>query len=218
MFGPGGTLRLSLIPLLAAVAPPRIEWILSPATSVAMHIMYRRHRAVFERLGEYGSRRFLVDPTDLPFAFLLMPRAYDPEVHMIRSGDEPSADVTIRGSLATLIALLEGRVDGDALFFSRDLTVEGDTEALLALRNAVDGECIDLLEDFVVSLGPLAPMGVRLADIGRTVVGHLAERAGTVVASLLGPLDRRMTAQTHTLDEVKARLERIEQRMARRRT
>jgi len=216
--GPGGILRLSLTPLLAAVAPPRIEWILSPATSVAMRIMYRRHRAVFERLGEHGSRRFLVDPIDLPFAFLLMPRADDPEVHMVRSGDEPSADVTIRGSLATLIALLEGRVDGDALFFSRDLTVEGDTEALLALRNAVDGEGIDLLEDFVMSLGPLAPMGVRLADIGRTFTTHLADRVGFVVASLLGPLDRRLAAQARTLDEVKVRLERIEQRMARKRT
>ncbi|MBE0530109.1 MAG: SCP2 sterol-binding domain-containing protein [Rhodospirillales bacterium] len=183
-----------------------------------MHIIYRRHRAVFERLGEYGSRRFLVDPIDLPFAFLLMPRADDPQVHMVRSGEEPNADVAIHGSFGTLIALLEGRVDGDALFFSRDLTVEGDTEALLALRNAVDGEGIDLLEDFVMSLGPLAPMGVRLADIGRTFTAHLADRAGSVVASLLGPLDRRLAAQARTLDEVKVRLERIEQRMARKRT
>jgi len=38
-----------------------------------------------------------------------------------------------------MIELLEGRADGDALFFSRTLTVEGDMEAVVALRNAIDG-------------------------------------------------------------------------------
>jgi predicted lipid carrier protein YhbT len=35
--------------------------------------------------------------------------------------------------------LLEGKLDGDALFFSRDLVVDGDTEAVVMLRNIIDG-------------------------------------------------------------------------------
>jgi ubiquinone biosynthesis protein UbiJ len=127
-------------------------------------------------------------------------------------------DVTIRGSLSTLIALLEGRVDGDALFFSRDLAVEGDTEALLALRNAVDGEGIDLLRDFAMCLGPLAPVGVRLAGVTRVIAATLADRVGSVVASLLGPLDRDLETQARTLKAIESRLEQIEHRMARKRT
>jgi len=34
--------------------------------------------------------------------------------------------------------MIDGTYDGDALFFSRDLVIEGDTEAVLALRNAIE--------------------------------------------------------------------------------
>lgn len=40
--------------------------------------------------------------------------------------------------------MVHGALDGDALFFSRDILIEGDTEAVLALRNAVDDAEIDL--------------------------------------------------------------------------
>jgi predicted lipid carrier protein YhbT len=213
-----GPSRFSLVPLLGAAAPPGIERILSPALAVAMRVMHRRHGALFDRLGKYGGRRYLIDPTDLPFSFLLMPRAGDPQAWAIGPSEEPDVDVTIRGSLSTLIALLEGRVDGDALFFSRDLAVEGDTEALLALRNAVDGEGIDLLRDFAMCLGPLAPVGVRLAGVTRVIAATLADRVGSVVASLLGPLDRGLETQARTLKGIESRLEQIEHRMARKRT
>ena len=34
--------------------------------------------------------------------------------------------------------MVDGHLDGDALFFSRELIVEGDTEAVVVLRNALD--------------------------------------------------------------------------------
>ena len=51
--------------------------------------------------------------------------------------------VRIAGPLLGLIGLIDGTYDGDALFFSRDLVVEGDVEAVLALRNAIDDAGID---------------------------------------------------------------------------
>jgi predicted lipid carrier protein YhbT len=42
-----------------------------------------------------------------------------------------------------LVGMLDGSYDGDALFFSRDLVIEGDTSAVLALRNALDDAEID---------------------------------------------------------------------------
>ena len=67
-----------------------------------------------------------------------------------------NATATIRGSLPLLIDLLEGRLDGDALFFNRELTVVGDTEAVLLLRNAVDSDEVDVLGDLLSIFGPLA--------------------------------------------------------------
>jgi len=40
--------------------------------------------------------------------------------------------------------MVDGTYDGDALFFSRDLSIEGDTEAVLALRNAIENADLDL--------------------------------------------------------------------------
>jgi predicted lipid carrier protein YhbT len=42
-----------------------------------------------------------------------------------------------------LLGMIDGTYDGDALFFSRDLTIEGDTEAVLALRNALENAEFD---------------------------------------------------------------------------
>ena len=60
------------------------------------------------------------------------------------AGESVAWDARIAGPLAALIGLVHGAYDGDALFFSRDLVIEGDTEAVLALRNAIDNEELDL--------------------------------------------------------------------------
>ncbi len=208
---------LSPVPLLGAALPPGAERLLAPAVSAALHVMHRRHRPVFERLAEYAERRFLIDPIDLPFAFLLMPRTDRPRIQVIGPADPRDADVTVRGPLAALLTLLEGRADGDALFFSRQIAVEGDTAALVALRNAVDGEGIDLVSDLLAVFGPLAPLAGRAVAHAGAVAGHLAGRLVTVAAALLGPLDRRIAAQARALAEVEARLAGIERGPARRR-
>lgn len=60
------------------------------------------------------------------------------------------------------MGLIDGSYDGDALFFSRDLVVEGDIEAVIALRNAIDDAGVDLVADTAALLGPLGPLGERL--------------------------------------------------------
>lgn len=48
------------------------------------------------------------------------------------------SDVLIRGPLLALLGLLDGTLDGDALFFSRVISINGRTEAVLALRNTIE--------------------------------------------------------------------------------
>lgn len=49
------------------------------------------------------------------------------------------ADTIIRGRAAILAAVAAGLTDPDTLFFQRRLSVEGDTELGLALKNFLDG-------------------------------------------------------------------------------
>jgi predicted lipid carrier protein YhbT len=49
-----------------------------------------------------------------------------------------AADVTVRARLGDYAALALGREDPDSLFFSRRLSIEGDTELGLVLKNALE--------------------------------------------------------------------------------
>ncbi|MCC6869982.1 MAG: SCP2 sterol-binding domain-containing protein [Burkholderiales bacterium] len=49
-----------------------------------------------------------------------------------------AADVTIRARLADFVALASRREDSDTLFFARRLSIEGDTEAGLIVKNMLD--------------------------------------------------------------------------------
>lgn len=80
----------------------------------------------------------------------------------------------------SLIDLVEGRVDGDALFFSRKLHISGDTEAVVALRNIVDGAEIDLVSDFASAFGMFSgPAEQILRRISEATQPHQRPTEGT---------------------------------------
>lgn len=119
------------------------------ARSVAKH-----HPGLFRRLGEHANARFVLDPTDLPMVLVLEPRGGQPKV--IATRKPGPHDARIAGPLAALLGLMHGAYDGDALFFSRDLVIEGDTAAALALRNAIDDAELDFSEELTRLSVPLA--------------------------------------------------------------
>jgi predicted lipid carrier protein YhbT len=140
---------------------------LGPLLTASLRSLARRRPQAFERLGEHRTARFLIDPTDLPFAFSVVP---DGQASLVRatgkSGTTPS-DVVIRGPILMLLGILDGTLDGDALFFHRAVSVSGRTEAVVALRNAL--EDAELRPSDMLGLG--GPLG-RLADTG--ILGGLA--------------------------------------------
>lgn len=97
-----------------------------------------RRPEVFDRLGEFRNATFLIAPSDLDVAFRLVADGERASVETIAAGAEPVCDVTVRGPLLALLGLLDGTLDGDALFFDRTISVSGRTDALLALRNALE--------------------------------------------------------------------------------
>ncbi|MDW9414627.1 SCP2 domain-containing protein [Sinorhizobium meliloti] len=142
---------------LAIVPIPLIE----AAVKLMFKSLLKRHPALFDRLGEHKSKRYVFRPVDLPLVFVVEPS--HAAVSVMRKPSDCAADAVVEGPLFLLLALLEGRCDADALFFSRALTVGGDIEAMLALRNALDGCEIDLPRDLGASAGPLSPLVGRTA-------------------------------------------------------
>jgi predicted lipid carrier protein YhbT len=135
--------------------------------STLLNRVVARHPEIFERLGTHASRRFGIDPTDMPFVMELRPFRQAPRITVLRQLPGSGIDARVAGPLAGILGLASGAFDGDALFFSRDLVVEGDITALLALRNALDDTGIDFIDLAARYLGLL---GIPFAQTARAQV------------------------------------------------
>ncbi len=127
---------------------------LQPVLALLLDAVVWRHPLIFERLGKHAAKRFGLDPTDLPFAFVLDPQPGKTRIAAVRRLPQEGLEARIAGPFSALIGLANGSFDGDALFFSRDITIEGDIEAIVALRNAMDDAGVNLVEDAAAYLGP----------------------------------------------------------------
>ena len=96
-------------------------------TRIATHVAQSRPE-LFNRLGPHAGKRFLIDPTDLPFVLVLTPERDLPRLTAHRRVERPAHDVK----------------------------VSGDTEAIVALRNALDDFEGSALDSVVGSFGALS--------------------------------------------------------------
>ena len=124
-----------------------------PILSRIVQRIASRHPSLFARLGPHQVTDFLIDPIEFPFALHLRP---DPQALLFRAvprDSVPSAGATIRGKFLLLLELIDAEQDGDAAFFSRDLEIRGDTEAVVRLRNALDDMDGSLAEEAAAMFG-----------------------------------------------------------------
>ncbi len=134
-------------------------------TRVARRVA-ERHPSLFARLGPHQTTDYVIDPLELPFALHLRP---DPERLIFRAiprDQAPAAGAAIRGRFLLLLELIDSEEDGDAAFFSRDLDVSGDTEAVVRLRNALDDVDGSIAEETAEMFG--APGRAILARLRRS--------------------------------------------------
>jgi len=155
---------------LAGRAEPDLRWSLwslplAPLQPLLGHIVTRVTLAnpeIFDRLGPHRHALFVIDPIDLPFALMLR---LDPDRLLLRAGarpDLPEPEARIAGRLLDLVRLVDCEDDGDAMFFSRDLTISGDTEAVVCLRNALDNIEGSLASGVADLLGPPGRLALSL--------------------------------------------------------
>jgi len=142
--------------------PPPLACLLPVPIALLQPVLWRmitgvaaRRPELFERLGRHAGSTFLVDPLNLPFAVLLNPDPARPRMRAVRRRniDSVRRDARIAGSFLTLLAMVDGKADGDALFFSRELVIEGDTEAVVSLRNALDDSDRSVADDAAALFG-----------------------------------------------------------------
>lgn len=163
---------MRLPPLVQKLARPLPLGPVEIMANAALRRVLQHHARLFDRLGAHSAKTFAFVPDDLPFAFVVNPAQR--RIAVRRPQRLLRADVRIGGPIATLLALAEGRLDGDAEFFARGLTVDGDMEAALALRNAMDDCRIDLPNDLAPQ-GPLhGPVQAGLATVRSALLARAA--------------------------------------------
>lgn len=141
---------------LSRLLPPLPLFALQPLLGRIVTTVAQRHPGLFARLGDSCKKRFLIDPSNLSFFLLLQPDADKPQLTAYKRGENIEHDVYISGTFLTLLRMIDSQTDSDALFFNRDLTITGPTEAVVALRNALDDMDTTLADDVAASFGPLS--------------------------------------------------------------
>jgi len=180
--------------------------------------MRRNHPGLFAVLGECRPTRILVELTDPPRRFRLQYGGGAPSLIVVEDEGELAADATLKGGLEAMMALLEARVDGDALFFNRELVVAGDTAAIVTLRNILDRETIDVVDEASSLFGPLRRMA-RAAILNwerRATRLRAALAPPTASAEGAGVSDAEAAELRAEIESLKTRLAKLEARQRRR--
>jgi len=185
-------------------------WPLQRAADMAVRSMQLRQPEAFSRLRQLGDAFLVIDAVDLPFVMAIWPGMEKPRLVLVeRQKPLPPAIAIVRGKLASLLALIEGKEDGDALFFSRELLIEGDMTAVLHLRNAIDGAEIDIVRDLTAGEGAL-PRMLRVAfRCHRHAMQHMAGAVADWQKAFMAPIENRMQRHEAALGALQERVSKL---------
>jgi len=164
----------SLPPLVSDLIAPLPRMPIEVLLSELIKRLVARRPDLLRRLGTVAQVPIAVVPDDLPHGFLL---SLDPQAPSVKIRDKAalsSTEAVVRAPLLDLLGVLDGTYDGDALFFSRDLRIEGRTEYVLALRNT--------LEDAELTPGEFLGLSGTSADWVNSVGGRMLDTARQVAA------------------------------------
>lgn len=167
------------IPIARLVMKAMPSVMLQHITEVLLKNMMHNHPKLYHNLSLLDPSVVLIKPIDVPQCFVLKIGGGGVSIS-VGDNEDGLFHASIKGKLSVLIDLLEGRVDGDMSFFSRDLEITGDTSVIVALRNTLDREEICLLNDAASMFGPFSSFFrqvlIRVKDIGQQIESHYIEK------------------------------------------
>ena len=123
------------------------KWLVKFVVIRGVASLRKRHPDLMTRLSPTYGREIYAYFTDLKYGVLLN---IGEENTQVKVGEKQNPNLSLKGKFFDLISIIEGKVDGDALFFSRKIEVEGDTETLIIIRNAFDSADICLIKEFLM--------------------------------------------------------------------
>lgn len=186
--------------------------ILARIVARLVRLMYERHPKLFAAFGELEPAVIHVVPTGMPHRFVISFGAGQTAVRLHQRGDRAQPDAIIRGRLSVLIDLLEGRSDGDAMFFTRDLEIGGATNVIVAVRNTLEREEIDMRSEIAALFGPLQRPAEMIGRWSETAMARVQANIVAMHSDLHAAEqpERDVAAECHALrDEVKALASRL---------
>lgn len=166
-----GQVRRGGAGMAAGVAAGALMLMRHPVETVLSRALRRiaaRRPDVFERLGPWRAAAVVVAPSDFPVSFRLRPDGVRGTIRVVRHDDPAPSTARISGPLATLLELFDGDGDADAAFFTRQIRIEGDTAAVVALHNSLEAAGLTLAD--ILGVGP------RLREPVNRGLSHLRRR------------------------------------------
>jgi predicted lipid carrier protein YhbT len=166
-FATGRVPGISSLPgILGKLVAPVPLFLLQPLLMNIVREIASNRPDLFDRLGRHVHSTYIVDVAELPFVLSLQPDPHQPALRAHRRHELLAGTATIAGPFMKLLKIVDGRGDSDALFFSRDIRIAGDTEAAVCLRHALDDMEGSIVEVLLQTRGlPLAPLRILLARL-----------------------------------------------------
>ncbi len=142
---------------------------------VFTHLM--RGQSIASRLDDLQGRRIAIHISDSGSRLVFQIRGTQLRAAALASRTD-AADVTLRGSLVDFWSLATRAEDPDTLFFNRRLSIEGDTETGLTIKNLLDALEFDWPAHAAAVLGQ--PAADRLIPlINKLRLTRFPSRTGT---------------------------------------
>ncbi len=167
---------LALLRGAASVLPRPV---LSAITAAIVRGLAKTHPKLIKNLATLDPAVVHVVAFDLPYRFAITV-GREPIALTVIDRAATGADAEISASVATLVDLLEGRIDSDTLFFRRDLRIAGNTAVVVGLRNVLDREELSIAGELEALCGPLGRPARRLAR----ALEYVADGAGARLAAM----------------------------------
>ncbi|WP_298964835.1 SCP2 sterol-binding domain-containing protein [uncultured Roseibium sp.] len=171
--------------------PPLISTLIAPLPKTPMEVLLTRFTRrlvarrpeLLQRLGAVVKVPIAIVPDDMPHAFLLSLDNDKSSVEICDKDQITRAKAVVRAPFLVLLGLLDGTYDADALFFTRDLKIEGRTEHVLALRNTLEEADLTPGEFFGLSGRPAQWMNGfsgTLLDKAKRLAGNGSRNANSM--------------------------------------
>ncbi len=182
--------------------------VIQPFLEKSIKIIQDKHPSIFNRLSE-EEIDFVIDAIDLPFMFYLKISKSSPILKAIKKTEKPYPSATIKGTLINLLRLFEGKVDGDAMFFSKELTIEGSTATTVALRNAIDGEDMSILNDLSEIFYPFEELAKQAGLISVKNYVSIQDGINKISSSILDHTQKEVTSLKNRIYDLEEELDNI---------